>query len=68
MTKKEYKVQGMDCSSCAMMIEAELEDAGVTNATCSYADEKLEVEFDELKIEEDKIKEIVSQVGYSLSE
>ncbi len=55
----------MDCASCAMVIEGELEDIGVT-AKCSYAKELLEVEFDERKIPEKKIKEIVKNVGYEL--
>ena len=67
MTKKEFKVIGMDCSSCAMLIEGELEDAGVEKAQCSYADEKLTVEFDETKINEDKIVEVVKQTGYELA-
>lgn len=66
MIKKEYKVVGMDCTSCAMMIEAELEDAGVKNAKCSFADEKLEVEFEESEIEESEIIEVVKKTGYSL--
>ena len=66
MTKKEYKVVGMDCPSCAMLIEGELEDAGVENASCSYAEEKLLVEFDEEQIDETKIEEVIKQTGYSL--
>jgi copper chaperone CopZ len=66
MTKKEFKVIGMDCPSCAMLIEGELEDAGVQTAKCSYAEEKLEVEYDENKVDEVKIEEVVKQTGYRL--
>lgn len=66
MTKKTYKVAGMHCTSCAMIIEGELEDAGV-QAACSYAKETLDVEFDEGKVTEKKIKEVVAQSGYTLS-
>lgn len=66
MTRKEYKVIGMDCTSCAMMIEAELEDAGVKKAKCNYAEEKLEVEFEENDVEESEIVEVVKKTGYSL--
>lgn len=66
MTKKEFKVIGMDCPSCAMLIEGELEDAGVQTAKCSYAEEKLEVEYDENEIDEEKIEEVVKQTGYQL--
>ncbi|MBI4062600.1 cation transporter [Candidatus Gottesmanbacteria bacterium] len=66
MIKKTYKVIGMDCTSCAMLIESDLEDAGV-KASCNYARETLEVEFDEQKIVEDKIREIVKASGYNIA-
>ncbi len=65
MTKKTYKVQGMDCTSCALVIEGELEDAGV-RAACSYVKETLEVEYDEHAVTEEKIVSVVSQAGYSI--
>lgn len=64
MTKKTFKVSGMHCSSCAMAIEWELEDAGV-KAKCSYARQELEVEFED-KNSEEKIKKVVQESGYSL--
>ena len=65
MTKKTYKVNGMDCSSCAMVIEGELEDAGV-KATCSYVKEVLDVEYDEVKMSEKMIQDVVAKAGYSV--
>lgn len=65
MKKKTYKVGGMHCTSCALMIESDLEDAGV-KATCSYAKQTLEVEFDPVKVSEDKIVGIVQNDGYKL--
>ncbi len=65
MAKKIYKVDGMDCTSCAMMIESDLEDAGV-KAKCSYANQTLEIQ-DSGNMAEEKIKEIVKNSGYSLS-
>lgn len=67
MIKKTYKISGMDCDSCAKMVELDLEDIGVV-ASCNYADESLDVEFDESKIEEGKIEEVVKQSGYSLQQ
>lgn len=66
MTKKIYKVSGMHCSTCAVIIEGDLEDAGV-KAKCHYARMALEVEYDPEKISEKKIKEVVSQSGYAIS-
>lgn len=66
MKKKIYKISGMDCDSCAKLIELDLEDAGV-KASCSYPKETLEIEFDGTKNTENKIKEIISKSGYSLA-
>ena len=65
MMKKTFKVGGMHCTSCALMIESDLEDAGV-KARCNYAKQTLDVEFDEKKISEVKIKQIVATSGYSV--
>lgn len=65
MIKKSFKVQGMHCTSCALMIESDLEDAGV-KARCTYAKQTLEVEFDEKMISEKKIKEVVATSGYQI--
>ncbi len=63
MTKKVYKISGMDCASCATLIEMDLEDAGIT-CKCSYPKETLEVEMEHDK---NKVIEIVSKAGYSIS-
>ncbi|MBI2103716.1 cation transporter [Candidatus Woesebacteria bacterium] len=66
MQKKIYKIKGMDCASCASLIELDLEDVGVT-AKCSFPKETLEVEFDPKKVSEEKIKTVVKTSGYQLS-
>lgn len=55
----------MHCTSCAMVIEGELEDIG-TKAACNYVKETLEVEYDEHAVTEEKIASVVSQAGYSI--
>ncbi len=67
MTKKSYKVEGMHCGSCASVIELDLEDTGV-KASCSYAKQTLEVEFDEKAVGEDTIKNVVKKSGYTLAQ
>ncbi len=62
MTKSIYKIHGMDCVSCASLIEMDLEDAGI-KASCSYPKETLEVEGDH---DEKKVIEIVKKSGYSV--
>lgn len=49
-----------------MIIESDLEEAGV-KASCSYAREHLEVEFDENLVNEKKIYEVVKNAGYDLT-
>lgn len=63
MKKKIFTVEGMHCTSCALVIESDLEDVGV-NAKCNYATQTLEVEFDEKIVSEDRIKNTVKKSGY----
>lgn len=63
IVKKKLKISGMHCSSCAMNIDFELEDAGV-KASTNYARQETEVEFDEEKISLNKIIEVIKKTGY----
>ncbi len=65
MIKKIYKVKGIHCSSCPLVIEGELEDIGA-KARCNYRSEMLEVEYDEAKLDEAKIRAAVASAGYEL--
>ena len=56
----------MDCPSCAMVIETELEDLGV-KANCSYQKETLAVEYDPELVPEENILEAVKNEGYNIS-
>ena len=63
MKKKIYKISGMNCASCASMIELDLEDAGI-KAKCSYPKSTLEVEG---LHNPKKVIETVKKSGYSIS-
>jgi len=63
MQKKIYKIKGMDCASCASLLEMDLEDAGF-KASCSYPKETLEIEGE---YDPKKVFEIVKKSGYSVS-
>lgn len=66
MKKIILKIEGMHCGSCVMNIEGELEDTeGVKKSKVNYASQIAEIEFEEKKITEEKIKEIISNLGYS---
>lgn len=66
-TKRVYKIDGMHCSSCAMLIEGELEDRGIMGR-CSFAKQTVEVFGNSDKNIDKKVKEAVEGAGYSLSE
>ena len=59
---KIYKIKGLDCPSCATLLEMDLEDAGI-KGKCSYIKEIVEIENESDK---NKLIEIVSKSGYSI--
>ena len=63
-TKKTYKIKGMNCASCATMIELDLEENGI-KASCSFPKEIIEVEING-KNDDAKIRTIVENSGYKL--
>ena len=65
MKKLKLKITGMHCTSCAMNIDGELEDTeGVKQSNTNYAKQETAVEFDEKKLDEGKVIEIIKSVGY----
>jgi len=62
--KKIFRVNGMQCASCAMVIESDLEDV-VIKAKCSYAKQTVEID-DNGKVDIAKIKEVVTSAGYGI--
>ena len=68
MVKKRYKITDMHCSSCALTIDMDLEDLdGVKRAQTSYAKAESEIEYDPVKLTEDKIIETIKKSGYTVS-
>lgn len=62
--KTKFKIKGMNCASCATLLEMDLEDLGY-KAKCSYANSELEVETND----KDALKSITEQVeksGYKI--
>ena len=62
MTKMIYKIKGMDCPSCATLLECELEDVGI-KAKINFAKETLETESDKEK----EMLATVTKSGYKIS-
>lgn len=66
MAKKKFKIIDMHCSSCAILIDDDLEDTdGVVSAKTHFAKSESEVEFDPSKISQERILEIIKQSGYT---
>lgn len=67
LTKATIKVSGLDCASCAMIIDDVLEELeGVKSAKTSFAKEQVEVEFDESATSLDNLKKTVESAGYTV--
>lgn len=65
MIKKKFKITGMHCTSCSMIIDGDLEDTkGVKKAQTSYAREECEVEFEEEIVAVEQIITQIKKTGY----
>ena len=66
MNKITLKIKDMHCTSCSVLIDTILEELpGVKSAKTSYADAKTEVEFDESKVNLDKLIASIKSEGYT---
>lgn len=66
LKKAIFKIKDMTCTSCAMLIDGELEDSGkVKSCKTNYAKSQTEVEFDPVKIKEEEILQIIKKAGYN---
>lgn len=64
--KTKLKITGMNCASCAMKIDFDLEDIpGVKNAKTSFAKQLTEVEFDDQKTNVESLLAQVAKTGYT---
>ncbi|RKW24409.1 copper-translocating P-type ATPase [Candidatus Gracilibacteria bacterium] len=67
MEKKQFPVSGMMCATCAISIENILKKtSGVKSVSVNYANQKVNIEFDEKIISKEDLKKIVKQAGYNL--
>ncbi len=67
MKKVNLKIKGMHCASCAITIEKGISSmTGVENASVNFGSEKLSIEYDEKKTNEDEFKKKVRSLGYEL--
>lgn len=65
--KKQFKVDGMHCTSCAMTIDFDLEDVdGILNVETNYAQQVTTVEFDGERTTVSKIVSTIKKAGYQV--
>ena len=59
--KKTYKLSGLHCTSCAMVIEGELEDNLGVRVACNWAKQVVEIEGES---DHEAIVRIIEGQGY----
>jgi copper chaperone CopZ len=65
ISKKKLKINGMHCTACSMNIDFDLEDLdGIKSSKTNYAKQESEIEFDEEKVNVQKIIETIKKTGY----
>ncbi|HYD34642.1 MAG TPA: heavy metal-associated domain-containing protein [Vitreimonas sp.] len=63
------KLDGMHCTTCSLNIDGALEETkGVLTAITSYARQETKVEYDPKKVTPKKLAQIVSDLGYTVSD
>jgi len=69
MVKKILNIKGMHCASCSAIIKSKLSKLdGVKNVDVNFATEKANVDFDDNKININKMNIEVGKLGYILSD
>ncbi|MBI2008401.1 cation transporter [Candidatus Amesbacteria bacterium] len=63
MTKKIYKLTGLHCTSCSMVIEGELEDQLGVRAVCNWAKQMVEIEGE---ADHEMIVKVIEGQGYKV--
>jgi Cu+-exporting ATPase len=68
MTKVDVQIAGMHCGACATGIQMLVSGMdGVNSAFVNYESKKGTFEFDENKVNLDKIKQEVATLGYTIT-
>jgi copper chaperone CopZ len=67
LIQKTYSIPNMHCSACVMRLEG-LEDdlPGIKSIKASYHKQKLEIEFDDALVSEEKILQAISEMDYQV--
>lgn len=69
MKKETLGIRGMTCASCAQTVEKSVKTIeGVYSANVNLATEKLNIEFDDSRIDLEAIKSAIKKAGYDAQE
>ena len=64
MRKAKFQIKGMNCKSCASLIEERLKKLeGIIEAKVNFDSQKAVIFYDENKINEDRIKRVIKEAG-----
>jgi protein-disulfide isomerase/copper chaperone CopZ len=64
MQKAKFQIKGMHCNSCALLIEEKLKsEPGIIKVKTSYDSQKAVVVYDEQKIKESTIRQLIEGAG-----
>ncbi len=67
--RKTISISGMHCASCAQKIEKTLKKLnGIVDANVNFISEKAIIEFDPKKVNVEKIKKAIEDIGYKVKE
>ncbi|UFX83221.1 cation transporter [Candidatus Absconditicoccus praedator] len=67
--KAEYKIKGMSCAGCATALQNRLSKKdGINKVFVSYANESMQIEYDENRISAEEIQNLVEDMGYNMKE
>lgn len=66
MKRLDLKITDMHCSACVMRLEGLEDDLdGVQSARASYRDQRMEIEYDEGRVDPAAILRAVEDLGYT---
>lgn len=69
MQKDSLQIVGMTCAACAKTVERVTNKLdGVSSSVVNISTEKLVIEYDEEKLDKQKIKEVITKAGYEVLE
>lgn len=67
LVKERFAIDGMTCASCASSVESILDHVdGVKKAVVNFADSSVMVEYEPAVANDEKLKEAVDSIGYTL--